>query len=161
MWQLAIGEYNDGNLYLRPHKWENGSAACLYEKKLNEIEGLTDISTEMGSTYHMKLVLYKNGQIDTYVNDVLVDSTDEVANMLFEGDIGMIGFRCDAYAQGTIPEVGTYDNLVVADGTGKILLNETFDSAETMFCSDITSAELVNGALQVTGKTLYMTYIDE
>lgn len=165
MWQLAIGEYNDGNLYFRPHSWESGAGRCIDNIVINEIAGLEDINTDYGETYHMTVKIADNGVVTTLINGVVIETTDSYSYLLDYESIGLIGFRCDAYNNGTIPEVGVFDNFIIKDGEGNTILDETFDSAENMFCASIiasypSNAEVVDGALKVTGKVLYMTEIN-
>ncbi|MGM9637427.1 MAG: hypothetical protein ACI3YK_05505 [Eubacteriales bacterium] len=162
MWQLAIGEYDDGNLYFRPHTWVNGGAACINEIVINDIEGLTDISCEYGTTYHMTIRVMTDGYVTTLINNVEIDYTDDIASLLPTDEIGLIGFRCDAYKQGTIPEIGGFDNLVIADGKGNILYQDDFSDPDDSLLYTLLSCDSVvidDGVLTVTGKFLDMADI--
>lgn len=162
MWQLAIGEYSDGNLYFRPHTWVNGSAACINEIRVNEVEGLTDISCEYGATHHLTIRVLKDGTVKTLINNVLIDTTDAIANLLPTDEVGMIGVRCDAYNNGTISEIGSFDNLVIADGEGNVLYQDDFsDDSESLLYTLLSCDSVIikDGALVVTGKFLDMADI--
>lgn len=159
MWQLAIGEHEDGNLYFRPHTWVNGGGACIAEVVVNDVEGLSDISCEYGTTYHMTIRVMADGSITTLINNVEIDNTNDVASLLPADEIGMIGFRCDAYKQGTVPEIGGFDNLVIADGNGDILYQDDFSNPADSLLYTLLACDSVvvdDGVLTVTGKYLNM-----
>lgn len=164
MWQLAIGEHNDGNLWLRPHTWVNGGGRCIEEIVLNEdVAGLENVSADYNVKHHMTIRVFKDGTVETLIDSVSVGTTDAVADMILTDTIGLIGFRCDAYNNGTIPEVGLFDNLKITDASGAVLYEDDFSSEGSTLCEALVDGNQVvleNGALKVSGKYLNMTDVE-
>lgn len=164
MWQLAIGEYGDGMLYLRPHVWQNGGGRCIEDIYLNlDVPGLENVSAEYDVQHHMTIRVFNDGIVETLIDGVSCGTTDSVASMILTDQLGLIGFRCDAYSNGTIPEKGAFDNLKITDGTGAVLYEDDFSDENSALCSgliDGTNIVLEDGVLMVSGKILKMTYVD-
>ena len=118
MWQVNAVDYN--YVSLRPHQWKAGAAGVIAP----EVDISTAIASKedaVGRTHHMKIEA-NNGEIKTYINDVLVD-TRTVAG----ATLGKIGFR-----QG-INEGAKFDNIVVKHESGKVLFNEDFSNGNASF----------------------------
>lgn len=164
MWQLGIGEYNDGNIYLRPHFWENGAALCFEDVVLGEQPGLEEISAEYGVQHHMTVRVSDTGIIETLIDGVSVYTTDVVSDLVLTDELGMVGFRCEAYAGGSILEIGTFDNFKITGANGEVLYEDDFSDENSTLCEavlDDNHAVLEDGVLLVTGKYLIMTDVVE
>lgn len=150
MWQLAIGEYNDGKLYLRPHEWTGNNPVAL-----ENIEVPSSVAAaEYDTTIHMQLQI-NDGTVTTYINGTEVDERD-----MDYTDYDMFGFRSDAYKDSTIMEVGAFDNVVIKNSAGEVVFSETFDSDDHYFSDYMEEGDgyVEDGKLVVGGeyKTLVM-----
>lgn len=156
MWQLAIGEHNDGNLYLRPHFWLSGTAVAYEEIVINEQDGLENITVGYGETYNMVIRVSDTGVIETLINGVSVYTTDGLNDLVLTDELGAFGFRCAIYGGGGTPEVGVYDNLKITDAAGAVLYEDDFSDENSLLCSQLLTdnrAVLEDGALKVTGNS--------
>lgn len=160
MWQLAVGEYDDGCLWLRPHTWTNGNGRCVEEICLNtDVEALANVSADLGVKYRMTLRVFNDGSIETLIDGISAGTTDAAASMVLTDTVGLIGFRCDAYKNGTVPEIGAFDNLKITNAAGEVLYEDDFSSEDSTLCSaliDGNKVVLEDGALKITGKYLNM-----
>lgn len=150
MWQLAIGEKNDGNLYLRPHNWIGGNPSVIEEIKIDS----SVATAEYNKPIHMQLKV-ADDTVVTYINGTEVASTD-----VEWCEFGMIGLRCDMYNNATIHEVGSFDNFKITNSLGEVVFNETFENENHYFADYMQEDDghLENGQLVVGGayKTLIM-----
>ena len=150
MWQLAIGEYDDGVIYLRPHEWTGNNPVAL-----ENIEIPSSVAAaEYDTVIHMQLQI-NDGTVTTYINGTKMDERD-----MDYTDYDMFGFRSDAYRNATIMEVGAFDNVVIKNSKGEVVFSENFDGDDHYFSDYMEDGDgyVEEGQLVVGGeyKTLVM-----
>ena len=134
MWQVNT---LTGSPRFRPHRWQNGGAACLSENALG-------VNVQNGEVHTLRIEVRDASTATTYVDGVQVDTRT--------GDFvyGDFGFRED-YDNGNVAEQAFFDDFVVTSG-GKILLQEHFDTEEgKMF----NGGSVQDGRLYVSGPANY------
>ena len=132
MWQFSNAT---GTARFRPHKWTNGSAACLTEKTLS------GTSFAQGKTHKLRIVVTDAKKAMTYLNGTLIDS--RTGDFPF-GDLGFRQFG------GNNPERAFFDDLLVKSGS-QVLLQENFDGPTCMF----DGGELIGGRFYASGPSKY------
>lgn len=147
MAQFALAEYDDGFMYYRPHQWIDGQWEVLDEIAIeNDV-----VAAEYNNTFHVKLVM-DNHELTAFVNGTEI-SKDDVE----DGTYGMIGFRTSRDTD----EQGVFDNIVITDKDGNVILSEDFEGDTTFFDDAITrwNASVEDGKL-VIGKYVDILLID-
>ena len=156
MWQLN-GVDHEGELYLRPHIWANGTANYNgYEVDLSD---KFDFETEIkNQQIHVKLDV-TNEKVVTYINDQEVNTFDLSGK---PGTIvdGMVGLR-----SGAAGEDFTVDNLKVvsydSEGNETIKYDYNFDDGVNPFsgsAGQASSSQVVDGRFVVKSNSgLLMT----
>lgn len=134
MWQINT---LTGSPRFRPHRWNNGSPACLAEIPINEI------SIKNNEDHSLKIVVTDAKTAKTYVDGVLIDTR--------EGDFayGDFGFRED-YDNGNVPEEAVFDDFKVTSN-GNTLLQEDFSSDAIMF----VNGSVEDGRFRLKGPDSY------
>ena len=134
MWQVNT---LTGSARFRPHRWQNGGAACLSENPLG-------VDVKNGEMHTLRIEVRNANTATTYVDGTQVDSQT--------GDFayGDFGFRED-YDNGNVPEQAYFDDFVVTSG-GRILLQEHFDTEEGKMFS---GGSVVDGRFCVSGPATY------
>jgi len=132
MWQLncVLGP----ELMLRPHVCKDGKWSMLPTVPLRAFVAAAD-----DHKTHRVVIETFGAVIRTRIDGRLVD---ERTDTTFAS--GTVGFRADSKERALI------DNLTVTDPAGGVLLNETFDRAETAF----PNAHTADGRLVLNGATL-------
>ena len=112
MWQVNT---LTGSPRFRPHRWQNGGAACLSENPLG-------VNLKNGEVHTLRIEVKNANTATTFVDGNQVDTRT--------GDFayGDFGFRED-YDNGNVPEEAFFDDFKVTSG-GETLLEEHFDKAE-------------------------------
>lgn len=119
MAQFALAEYDDGYMYYRPHQWVDGQWEVLEEVAIeNEV-----VPAEYNNTFHVKLVMDKH-ELTAFVNDTEITTVE-----VYDGTYDMIGFRTSR----DTTEQGVFDNIVITDAEGNVLLSEDFEGDTTYF----------------------------
>ncbi len=117
MWQFNI---ENGFPRFRPHRWNNGGAACL-----DEIDLSGKVSLDVYTPHTFKIVVSENGnRATTYVDGIQIDSRT--------GDFAYdkVGFRhSESEKEWSLYERAYFDNVVVRDEFGGILFAENFNAA--------------------------------
>lgn len=134
MWQVNT---LTGSPRFRPHRWQNGGAACLSENALG-------VSVRNGEVHTLRIEVRGARTATTYVDGKQVDRRT--------GDFayGSFGFRQD-YDNGNVPEEAYFDDFTVTSG-GKVLLEERFsDPALKMF----SGGEVADGRFHLKGPGTY------
>ncbi|WP_226037460.1 family 78 glycoside hydrolase catalytic domain [Aquibacillus saliphilus] len=140
MWQINT---TDEKTKLRPHRWLNGNAAVLKEI---DISHAIPSDEKLNTEYKLKISV-NNGEIKTYINEELVDTTTD--NSFGFGDIG---FRQDRV------EEALFDNIKLTDQDGNILLSEEFIGVEQF---TFNSGTINNGKLHVTNQYAWQNSDDD
>lgn len=132
MWQISAFDWHS-DLRLRPHRCQSGG--------FSELASATLESTKANaySKHHMTIEC-TSGTVKTYHDGVLKD-TRTISGL----ELGFIGFRSAS------PESFTVDNLSVKDGSGKVLLNATFDDGDL---HGFTGISIANGELSLDSSKL-------
>ncbi|MCF0196708.1 MAG: alpha-rhamnosidase, partial [Bacteroidaceae bacterium] len=99
MWQVNT---LTGSPRFRPHRWQNGGAACLEEKNLN-------ISLKNNEVHTLRVEVTGGKTAKAYIDGALIDTRT--------GDFayGDFGFRED-YDNGNVPEQAYFDDFKVTSG---------------------------------------------
>ena len=99
MWQVNT---LTGSPRFRPHRWQNGGAACLSENALG-------VNVQNGEVHTLRIEVRDASTATTYVDGVQVDTRT--------GDFvyGDFGFRED-YDNGNVAEQAFFDDFVVTSG---------------------------------------------
>lgn len=119
MAQFSIAEYNDGHVYYRPHQWVDGQWEVLDEVAIeNEV-----VPADYNNSFHVKLVM-DNHELTAFVNGTEI-TTVEVE----DGTYDMFGFRTAV----DTTESGVFDNIVITDAEGNVVLSEDFEGDTTYF----------------------------
>ena len=134
MWQINT---ITGSPRFRPHKWTNGSAACLSENALA-------VKVQNNEEHVLRIEVRDAKTATTYIDGTKVDTRT--------GDFkfGDFGFRED-YDQGNVPEQAYFDNFVVTSG-GKTLYKEDFEEADLKM---FAGGSVENGRMLVKGPGTY------
>lgn len=132
MWQISAFDWHS-DLRLRPHRCQSGG--------FSELASATLESTKANaySKHHMTIEC-NSGTVKTYHDGTLKD-TRTISGL----ELGYIGFRSAS------PESFTVDNLSVRNGSGKVLLNATFDDGEL---HGFTGLSIANGELSLDSSKL-------
>ncbi|MDE6527974.1 MAG: hypothetical protein K2L78_02870, partial [Muribaculaceae bacterium] len=134
MWQFNI-ERNPS--MFRPHRWDNGGAACLDE---------LEVELKAEQPYHLKIEVTDNGTLaKTYLDDVLIDTR---AGTFPYGDMGVRSAMAEYNTR--YYETSYYDNFKVTSG-GKVLFEDTFSNRD-----NFDNGKIVGGQLRVSGD--YITW---
>ncbi len=147
MWQLN-GVDHDGQLYLRPHIWANGTAN--YNGYEVDISQYFDFATEIqNKQIHVKLDV-TNDAVVTYINDVKVNTFD------LTGKPGTMVDGCVGFRSGAKGETFKADNLKVvsydAEGTETVKYDYNFDDGINPFggsAGQASSSQIVDGQFVV------------
>lgn len=158
MWQLNYGEVETDKLYFRPHLW-SGGGACLEEIPVD-----TAVATGApGEVMHMEIRM-NEGNCETYLNGTLVYTYE--AEFYDFYDYCGIGFRTDAiHGNDTNLECASFDNIVVTNSLGEVIMQEDFEGDTNFFAEVIEDnaydCEVVDGKLIVgqTQKVLLIEYL--
>ncbi|MBQ6652640.1 MAG: alpha-L-rhamnosidase N-terminal domain-containing protein, partial [Prevotella sp.] len=134
MWQFNIeGDYPR----FRPHRWQDGNAACLADI---DLRGKVDL--QAGREYTARIEITSDGRhATTYLNNVLIDERD--------GDFGFgkVGMRADFGQYGNRDEeTAFFDDFRVTTTEGDVLFEADFTSA-----NPFNGGELKDGRLYVVG----------
>jgi len=131
MWQLNTEQYP---VRLRPHKRISGNWVGIKDIDLTSIA-----EADKNAEHHLRIEV--SGQdILSYVDGIKVDSINSQ-----EYGFGLVGFREDAQ-----DIQGAYDNLVVRDGTGKVVYTNDFNQNPPFNFPDCIS---VDGKLRFSETT--------
>lgn len=158
MWQLNCGEIEENVLYFRPHIW-SGGGSCIEDVLVEE----TVATGTPGEVVHMEIRM-NNGTCETYLNGTLVYTYE--AEFYEYDDYCGIGFRQDVIGGNeTNFETATFDNIVVKNSLGEIIMQEDFEG-DTNFFSEIIEdneydCQVQDGKLVVgqTQKVLLIEYL--
>ncbi len=131
MWQVNI---HDGNHRLRPHRWQNGNAACLAEVAIPVSAGVSK-----NAVFTLRIEVSADGNTaTTYINNVKVDTRQG------EFRYGRLGLRA-SHDFGLI-EQASYDSFKVTSDKGKVLHDYDFSSL-----NPFTNGTLANGWFNMKG----------
>ncbi len=131
MWQVNI---HDGNHRLRPHRWQNGNAACLAEVAIPVSAGVSK-----NAVFTLRIEVSADGNTaTTYINNVKVDTRQG------EFRYGRLGLRA-SHDFGLI-EQASYDSFKVTSDKGKVLHDYDFSSL-----NPFTNGTLANGSFNMKG----------
>ena len=141
MWQFNVeGDYPR----FRPHRWQNGNAACLDNINLT---GKADMAT--GTVHHMRVEVTEGGaRAQTWLDGTLIDDR--------RGDFsyGQVGFRQDRGEKDSLAEIALFDNLKVTSADGTVLLDEDFSGDSHV----IDGGVVTDGWLRVVGSSQNTVY---
>ncbi|MBQ3085131.1 MAG: family 78 glycoside hydrolase catalytic domain [Clostridia bacterium] len=143
-WQLnlSMGKATE-TVYLRPHAVIGGSASCLENVDVSAVIPWA----ERNDWHRLKIVVYSNQHIETYLNDTLVDSRSHALSVLSQ-----VGFR---HSKGE-GEAAFYDNYrLTADG--KVLIEADFNDHTDPFGTGRTQA----GTLYLKRTGLHMRDVEQ
>lgn len=126
------------------HMWslnvrDGGSPILRRHLRVNGVFSSSDVSLDQYITKEQlkgtfcKVKISVRGQtVETYINDVLVDTYNDTSGRL---QFGQIGFR--AYYDNTMNEEAYYDNIVLTrydmDPAGTLVFSENFENAGNVF----------------------------
>ncbi len=140
MWQINTWDYTTNNpsyggtenkVYFRPHKWENGGAACVGEIDISDI-----VAWEDAYQPHSMKIEVKGTTVYTYIDGVKLDWT-YTHNL---AKFNQIGFRHSTSSN--VAESSKFSSITITnDDTGAVLY--TNDFSENM--KPFTSGSLSNG----------------
>lgn len=136
MWQFNI---ENGSPRFRPHRWSNGSPACLAEIDLSG-----KVSLDVYTPHTFKIVVSNGGKLaTTYVDGIEIDSRE--GNFVYD----KVGFRHSrSEKEWSLYERSYFDNIVVRDEAGEELLVENFEDGDNV---KITNGTVVDGRLLLDG----------
>lgn len=157
MWQLNYGEIEADKLYFRPHLW-SGGGACLEDVPVDA----TVATGVPGEVMHMEIRM-NEGVCETYLNGTLIYTYE--AEFYDFYDYCGIGFRTDAIQASERLECATFDNIVVTNSLGEVIMQEDFEGETNFFSEKIEDNEydcqVQDGKLIVgqTQKVLLIEYL--
>jgi len=153
MWQVNTNDFGedplkeipeaDRKVYLRPHVWVAGAVTVI-----NQIDVSNAIKwADKNKTHHMKITVSAANEINTYINDILVDTcSDDMAAY------GMFGFR---QTSGGYGDEAYYDNILITNTANKQVLKQYDFNADV---NPFTEGEIVKGVMGDTS-ALYMSML--
>lgn len=132
MWQF---NNSSGTARFRPHKWTNGTAACLVEKDI------ANTKLTSGNVHKLRIVVTDGKRAQTYLNGKLIDT--RTGSFPF----GEMGFR---QFGGSNPERAFYDNVLVVS-SGRTIAQEDFSGTTCIF----DGGEIRSGRFYASGPSKF------
>ncbi|MDR1135848.1 MAG: family 78 glycoside hydrolase catalytic domain [Clostridiales Family XIII bacterium] len=132
MWQLNTFNYPststpeaDKLTYLRPHVWNGGPTEYGNDVNINAI--VSKAEADSGQT--ALRVDVNNGALVSYVNGIKVDERSSGRSY----DIGSVGFRHSKDRDADVEERGIFDNIMLRDAGGRVVLFDDFEDGINMY----------------------------